>query len=101
MSSAVTCGDYVELRGHSWYSFGAGASAVSELVGQAATFGYPALGLTDVYNLCGALEFAQQSLAAGLQPIVGVDLSLGESSGAVGSATLLATTGPAMPICAG
>lgn len=93
MSSAVTNGDYVELRGHSWYSFGAGASAVSELVGQAAAFGYPALGLTDVSNLCGTLEFAQQSLAAGFQPIVGVDLSRRENSGAIVPATLLAATG--------
>ena len=59
MASLGISSDYVELRGHSWYSFGAGASAISELVGQAAALGYPALGLTNVSNLCGALEFAQ------------------------------------------
>lgn len=93
MASIGVSRDYVELRGHSWYSFGAGASAVSELVGQAAALEYPALGLTDVSNLCGAMEFSQQCLAAGLQPITGVDLFLRESSGAVGPATLLAETG--------
>ena len=62
-------------------------------MGQAAALEYPTLGLTDVSNLCGALEFAQQGLAAGLQPITGVDLFLREGSGAVGPVTLLAETG--------
>lgn len=58
MASIGVSSDYMELRGHSWYSFGAGASAISELVGQAAALEYSALGLTDVSNLCGAMEFS-------------------------------------------
>ena len=58
--------DYVELRSHSWYSFGAGASSTADLVERAAELGYPALGLSDTSNLCGALEFSQQCLAAGV-----------------------------------
>ena len=84
---------YVELRAHSWYSFGAGASAVLELAARAAALDYPALGLTDVGNLCGSLEFAQQCRDAGLQAILGVDLNVRESDGAVGPVTLLAETG--------
>ena len=70
--------DYVELRAHSWYSFGAGASSTAELVERAPGLDCPALGLTDTSNLCGALEFSQHCLAAGLHPILGADLMVRE-----------------------
>ena len=84
--------DYVELRAHSWYSFGAGASATAELVERAAGLDCPALGLTDVSNLCGALEFSQQCLAAGVHPIIGADLTVSEPEGA-GPVTFIVETG--------
>ncbi|MXZ90539.1 MAG: DNA polymerase III subunit alpha [Chloroflexi bacterium] len=84
--------DYVELRTHSWYSFGAGASSTADLVERAAGLGYPALGLTDYSNLCGALEFSRQALAAGVQPIVGVDLTVHEPEGE-GMVSFIAETG--------
>ena len=84
--------DYVELRAHSWYSFGAGASSVAELVQRAAELDYPALGLTDVSNLCGALEFSQQCLDAGVHPIIGADLTVREPEGD-GAVALIAETG--------
>ena len=36
----------------------------------------PALGLTDTNNLCGALEFSEKMKAEGIQPIIGLTLSL-------------------------
>ena len=84
--------DYIELRAHSWYSFGAGASSTAELITAALAAGYPALGLTDVSNLCGALEFSEQCGAAGLHPIIGVDLVVREPEG-VGPVTFIAETG--------
>ena len=84
--------DYVELRGHSWYSFGAGASSTAELVERAARLEYPALGLTDTSNLCGALEFSRQCLEAGVQPILGVDLTVRDLDGN-GVVSLIAETG--------
>ena len=36
----------------------------------------PALGLTDTNNLFGALEFSDKLAGAGIQPIVGVSLSV-------------------------
>ena len=84
--------DYVELRAHSWYSFGAGASSVAELVQRAAELDYPALGLTDVSNLCGALEFSQQCLDAGVHPIIGADLTVRGPEGD-GAVALIAETG--------
>ena len=93
MSGKELTAGYVELRAHSWYSFGAGASAVSELVSQVAHFGYTALGLTDAGNMCGGLDFAQQCRAAGIQAILGVDLQVREGDSLTGPVTLLAETG--------
>ena len=84
--------DYVELRGHSWYSFGAGASSTADLVERAAGLEYPALGLTDASNLCGALEFSRQCRDAGVHPILGVDLTVRDPEGD-GIATFIAETG--------
>ena len=83
---------YVELRGHSWYSFGAGASSVAEMAQRAAELEYAALGLTDSSNLCGALEFSQQCRDAGVHPILGVDLTVRDHEGD-GIATFIAETG--------
>ncbi len=67
---------YVELHCKSFYSFGLGASHVSELLGRAGSLGYPALALTDT-NLCGGLEFARLAPASGVRPITGAELVLG------------------------
>ena len=84
--------DYVELRGHSWYSFGAGASSTAELVECAACLEYPALGLTDASNLCGALEYSRQCLEAGVHPILGADLMVRDPEGD-GIVSFIAETG--------
>lgn len=84
--------EYVELRGHSWYSFGAGASSTAELADRAAELEYPALGLTDASNLCGALEFSRHCRDAGVQPILGVDLTVRDPEGD-GVVSLIAETG--------
>ncbi len=52
----------------------------------------PALGMTDVSNLCGALEFSQQCLNAGIHPILGVDLIVREPEGH-GPVTFIAEAG--------
>ncbi len=88
----IRIADYVELRGHSWYSFGAGASSTAELVERAAGLEYPALGLTDASNLCGALEFSRQCLEGGVHPILGVDLTARDSEGD-GVVSFIAETG--------
>ena len=83
--------DFVELCAHSWFSFGAGASSVAELVARAAKCEYPALGLTDVSNFCGALEFAQECRAAGIRPLTGIEIPVREGD-AIGPVTFLAET---------
>ncbi len=84
--------DYVELRSHSWYSFGAGASSVSDLVERAAELGHSTLGLTDTSNLCGALEYSRQCIDAGVHPILGADLAV-QDAGGTGLVTFIAETG--------
>ena len=84
--------DFVELCAHSWFSFGAGASSVAELVARTAEYEYPTLGLTDVSNFCGALEFAQECRAAGIQTPTGIELPVREGD-VTGPVTFLAETG--------
>ncbi len=86
MQTTWSCGDTV------WYSFGAGASSTAELVDRAAGLEYPALGLTDASNLCGALEFSRQCQDAGVQPILGADLTVRDPEGD-GIVSFIAETG--------
>ena len=67
---------YAELHLHTNYSFQEGASSIGEMVGQAASLGYQALALTDHDNLCGAVEFAEACHDAGIQPIIGCEITL-------------------------
>jgi error-prone DNA polymerase len=69
---------YVELHCHSAFSFLDGASHPEELVDRATRLGYDALALTDHDNLCGALVFAHAASAAGIRPITGCELTVGD-----------------------
>jgi len=65
---------YVELRTHSAFSFGDGATTPEALVRRAAEYGYPALGLTDHADLGGVIRFALECERSGLHPVVGAEL---------------------------
>ena len=67
---------FVHLHVHSSYSLLEGAMTVSTLAKMAAADGQPALALTDTDNLFGGLEFSEKLAGSGLQPIVGVQLSV-------------------------
>ena len=67
---------FVHLHVHSSYSLLEGAMTVSTLAKLAAADGQPALALTDSNNLFGALEFSEKLAGGGIQPIVGVQLSV-------------------------
>jgi error-prone DNA polymerase len=66
----------VELHLHTCFSFLEGASLPEEFSLRAADLGYTALAITDHDGLHGAMEFAQACAAAGIQPIIGVELTL-------------------------
>jgi DNA polymerase III subunit alpha len=67
---------FVHLRVHSAYSLLEGALTIPKLAALAQGDGAPAVALTDTNNLFGALEFSEALAGAGIQPIIGMTLSL-------------------------
>jgi DNA polymerase III subunit alpha len=67
---------FVHLRVHSAYSLLEGALTIQKLAALARADAAPALALTDTDNLFGALEFSEALAEAGVQPIIGMTLSL-------------------------
>ncbi|HEX9029157.1 MAG TPA: PHP domain-containing protein, partial [Anaerolineales bacterium] len=67
---------FIHLRAHSYYSFLDGLASPVELAQAAAQLGMPALALTDVNSLTGAVEFSDACQAAGVRPILGMDLKV-------------------------
>ncbi len=59
-----------------------GALAIPRLAKLAAADRMPALAITDTNNLFGALEFSEKMAAAGIQPIVGIQLTVDFGDGA-------------------
>ncbi len=67
---------FVHLHLHTNFSFGDGACRIDEVVSRAAELGMPALAVTDHEGLYGAVRFYQACKAAGIKPIVGVELTV-------------------------
>jgi len=67
---------FVHLHVHTNFSFGDGAGRIDELVDAARRLGMPALSVTDHDGLYGAVRFYQACKAAGVKPIVGVEISV-------------------------
>jgi DNA polymerase III alpha subunit len=67
---------YAELHCHTQFSMLDGASAPHELVERAAALGMEALAVTDHQGLYGAVRFATAAEAAGIRPIIGVEIEL-------------------------
>jgi DNA polymerase-3 subunit alpha len=68
--------DFVHLRMRSPYSMLEGALKMGATAEAVSKFGQPAIALTDTNNMCGALEFSEAMSGAGVQPIIGVTLSI-------------------------
>jgi DNA polymerase-3 subunit alpha len=67
---------FVHLRTHTEYSVVDGTLRVDDVVRAAAADGQPALAITDLANLFGAVKFYSAARMAGVKPIVGADLWL-------------------------
>src|SRR5512139_258739 len=65
----------IPLRLHSPWSLLSGVPSIEEIVTHAQQLSLPALALTDVNALYGAIEFVQRCRAANIQPILGVDFT--------------------------
>ena len=68
--------DFVHLRLHTAYSLSEGAIRVPELVKMTRAGGMPAVAMTDTNNLFGAMDFSGACAGAGIQPIIGCQLSV-------------------------
>src|SRR6201991_2905536 len=67
---------FVHLHVHSSYSLLEGALTIGKLGELAKADKQPALALTDTDNMFGALEFSDKLAGYGIQPIVGIALSV-------------------------
>jgi DNA-directed DNA polymerase III PolC len=75
------------LHVHSHYTFLGATPSVAQLVAQATAQGMGALALTDTNGLYGAPAFQRACLAAGIQPIVGMTVTVAPPEGAQGRHT--------------
>ena len=68
--------DFVHLRIHTAYSLSEGAVRIKELPKWVDAERMPAIAMTDTNNMFGGLEFSQTMSGAGIQPIIGCQLSV-------------------------
>lgn len=69
---------FIHLHVHSAYSLAEGAIRNKDLVKACASDGMAAVAVTDSNNLFGALEFAMAAKGAGVQPIIGAQITYAE-----------------------
>ncbi|MFI4927380.1 MAG: DNA polymerase III subunit alpha, partial [Burkholderiales bacterium] len=67
---------FVHLRLHTEFSVVDGTNRIEEIVKAAAADGQPALGISDLNNLFGAIKFYKEARGAGLKPVIGCELML-------------------------
>ena len=75
-SSILKAVGFVHTHVHSAYSLREGAISVETLVKRAKADAAPALAITDTNNLFGALEFSEKRAKAGVQPLIGAQLTV-------------------------
>jgi DNA-directed DNA polymerase III PolC len=78
---------YIHLTTHSAFSLQEGLMTPTNLVQAAVDCGMPALGLVDHHLLTGSVEFVKACQAAGIQPVIGLEIDLEQ-----GPLQLLATS---------
>ncbi|MBI4407164.1 MAG: PHP domain-containing protein, partial [Candidatus Kerfeldbacteria bacterium] len=71
---------FTHLHVHSHYSLLDGLPKIDQLVQHAKTLGFKALALTDHGVLYGAIEFYEACRAAGIKPIIGVEIYVAQRS---------------------
>ncbi|HEX2626831.1 MAG TPA: PHP domain-containing protein, partial [Candidatus Limnocylindrales bacterium] len=71
---------YAELHSHSNFSFLHGASPVEDMTSRAAELGLAGLAVTDHDGLYGVVRFATAAEAAGIRPIIGIEIELQDAA---------------------
>ena len=67
--------NFTNFKVHTQYSICEGAIKIEDLAEYCKTKKTPAIGLSDNYNLCGALEFSEEISKVGTQPIIGSQIN--------------------------
>ena len=83
---------FVHLRLHTEFSVVDGTNRIDEIVQAAADDGQPALAITDLSNLFGAIKFYKAARGAGVKPLIGTEIfleGLGADAGALSRLVLL------------
>jgi DNA polymerase III subunit alpha len=83
--------NFNHLKVHTQYSICEGAIKIDKLADYCKLNKIKTIGLTDSYNLCGALEFSEKISKAGTHPIIGTQINL-NTSDIVGKVTFYATS---------
>jgi DNA polymerase-3 subunit alpha len=92
MTAAMASAGFVHLHVKSAYSLLRGAMKIGKLAELAKADHQPALALTDVDNMFGALEFSDKMAGSGIQPIVGCALAIDFGDIEPGSRSVLANS---------
>jgi DNA-directed DNA polymerase III PolC len=77
-STPAKAATWVPLRVRSYYTFLDSTLSPAAIVHCAKQHGLPAIALTDIGNLHGAVEFAQAAQGAGIKPIFGTELRVND-----------------------
>ncbi len=80
---------FVHLRLHTEFSVVDGTTRIDEVVKAAAKDGQPALAITDLNNLFGAIKFYKEGRGKGVKPILGAEVYLEGEAGAPPARLLL------------
>ena len=67
--------NFINFKVHTHYSICEGAISINDLAQHCKINKIPAIGISDSYNLCGALEFSEAISKAGTQPIIGTQIN--------------------------
>jgi error-prone DNA polymerase len=76
--SELQTAPFVELGIASCFSFLRGASDAVDLVSQARSFGYDALGIADANSMAGIVRLHSEAKHAGLRPVIGCRIELAD-----------------------
>ncbi|MFT3815493.1 MAG: DNA polymerase III subunit alpha [Acidovorax sp.] len=77
---------FVHLRLHTEFSVVDGTTRIDELATAAAADGQPAMAITDLNNLFGAIKFYKESRGKGVKPVLGAEIYLEDPAGGTGGA---------------
>ena len=66
---------FTNFKIHTQYSICEGAIKIEDLAEYCKVNKVKAIGISDSYNLCGALEFSEAISKAGTQPIIGTQIN--------------------------